>query len=156
MHAYCLPVLCLHPASTLSVPIQYSVGTLSVPCQHSVSKYTAIASTCQYSVSTLAVPCQNCISTLSVFCQYPAITLPVPCQCSISNVPELQQQPASSQVWMYALCHYPANTLTGDTHSETGCPARLAAQVAGWLGHINGNVRENKLYWADQSSQGRI
>ncbi len=50
--------------------------------------------------------------------------------------------------------------MLGDTHSETGGPARLPAQVAVRWGHINWNsVRRGKkyfVYWADQSSQGRI
>ncbi len=50
--------------------------------------------------------------------------------------------------------------MLGDTHSETGGPARLPAQVAGLWGHKNLNrVRWWKkyfVYWADQSSQGRI
>ncbi len=48
---------------------------------------------------------------------------------------------------------------TGGTHSDTGGPARLPAQVAGQWGHINWNSvwwGKNILYWADQSSQGRI
>ncbi len=48
--------------------------------------------------------------------------------------------------------------MTGDAHSETGDPARLPAQVAGWWRHINWkSIRwGKKIVLADQSSQGRI
>jgi hypothetical protein len=120
---------------TLSVPCQYSVSTLQLLCQcpfsnlvstvplprlcrYSASiKYSAIASTSQYTASILEISCQLSISSLAVLCQYPATNLPVPCQYPASTVS--------------VACH-----VCTHTHSETGRPARLHAQVAERLGQI--------------------